>query len=140
MTRRPKRNHSPAFKARLALEAVKGERTLAELAQRFDVHLNLITQWRSQFLERASDVFGAAATAEAAPAADVKVVRAKIGELTLENDFWRARSARPVCWRAQGDDRLRSCAELCPSGRGARDQPGRGLLPAAGDIRPATSP
>ena len=54
MTRRPRRNHSPAFKAKVALEAIKGERTLTELAQRFDVHPNLITQWRAQLLEGAS--------------------------------------------------------------------------------------
>ena len=87
MTRRPRRNHSPAFKAKVALEAVKGERTLAELAQRFDVHPNLITQWRSQLLEGASGIFGAAPAAEAVPAVDVKVLHAKIGELTLANGF-----------------------------------------------------
>ena len=87
MTRRPRRNHSPAFKAKVALEAIKGERTLADLAQRFDVHPNLITQWRSQLLEGASGVFGAAPAVEAPPAVDVKVLHAKIGELTLTNDF-----------------------------------------------------
>ena len=87
MTRRPRRNHSPAFKAKVALEAVKGERTLTELAQRFDVHPNLITQWRAQLLEGASGVFGAAPAVEAPPAVDVKTLHAKIGELTLENDF-----------------------------------------------------
>ena len=71
----------------MALEAIKGDRTLAELAQRFDVHPNLITQWRAQLLEGVSGVFGAAPAAEAAPAVDVKVLYAKIGELTLENDF-----------------------------------------------------
>ena len=54
MTRRPRRSHSPAFKAKVALEAIKGERTLAELAQWFDVHPNLMTQWRAQLLEEAS--------------------------------------------------------------------------------------
>ena len=87
MTRRPRRNHSPAFKAKVALEAIKGEKTLVELAQRFDVHPNLITQWRSQLLEGASGVFGAVAMAEAAPAVDVKTLHAKIGELALEKDF-----------------------------------------------------
>ena len=56
MTRRPRRNHSPAFKARVALAAIKGEKTLAELAEQFDVHPNQITQWRSQLLEGASGV------------------------------------------------------------------------------------
>ena len=54
MTRRPRRNHSPAFKAKVALAAIKGERTLAELAQQFDVHPNQITQWRAPLLEGAS--------------------------------------------------------------------------------------
>ena len=87
MTRRPRRNHSPAFKAKVALAAIKGDRTLAELAQHFDVHPNQITQWRSQLLEGASGVFGRVAEADAAPAVDVKTLHAKIGELTLERDF-----------------------------------------------------
>jgi transposase len=86
MTKRPRRNHSPAFKAKVALAAIKGERTLAELAQQFDVHPNQITQWRSQLLEGASGIFSAAAASEPAPAVDVKTLHAKIGELTLEND------------------------------------------------------
>ena len=87
MSRRPRRNHTPAFKAKVALAAIKGEKTLAELAQQFDVHPNQITQWKAQLLEGAADVFGAATAAEAAPAVDVKSLHAKIGELTLENDF-----------------------------------------------------
>ena len=83
MTRRPRRNHSPAFKAKVALAAIRGEKTLAELAE----HPNQITQWRSQLLEGASGVFGAAATSDEAPVVDVKTLHAKIGELTLENDF-----------------------------------------------------
>ena len=86
MSKRPRRNHSPAFKAKVALAAVKGEKTLAELAQQFDIHPNLITQWRAKLLESAADVFGAdASTPE--PVIDVKVLHAKIGELTLANDF-----------------------------------------------------
>ena len=87
MTRRPRRNHSPAFKAKVALAAIRGEKTLAELAEQFDVRPNRITQWRTQLLEGACGVFGAVATADAAPALDVKTLHAKIGELTLENDF-----------------------------------------------------
>ncbi len=87
MTRRPRRNHSSAFKARVALEAIRGERTLADLAQQFDIHPDLITQWRVQLLEGASGVFGAAPTADVIPAVDVKVLHAKIGELTPANDF-----------------------------------------------------
>ena len=87
MSKRPRRNHSPAFKAKVALAAVKGEKTLAELAQQFDVHPNLITQWRSKLLESAADVFGAEEPRAAEPAVDVKALHAKIGELTLANDF-----------------------------------------------------
>ena len=58
MSRRPRRNHSPAFKAKVALAAIKAEKTLAELAEQFDVHPNQITTWRSQLLEGAADVFG----------------------------------------------------------------------------------
>jgi transposase-like protein len=88
MSKRPRRNHSPAFKAKVALAAVKGEKTLAELAQQFDVHPNQITTWRSQLLEGAAGVFGSETRNEAAePAIDVKTLHAKIGELTLANDF-----------------------------------------------------
>ena len=88
MSRRPRRNHSPAFKAKVALAAVKGEKTLAELAQHFDVHANQITTWRTQLLEGAAGVFGSEGANESAePAIDVKTLHAKIGELTLANDF-----------------------------------------------------
>ena len=88
MTRRVRRNQSPAFKAKVALAAIKGEKTLADLAQRIDVHPNQITQWRSQLLEGAAGVFGSEAKSESnAPTIDVKTLHAKIGELALENDF-----------------------------------------------------
>jgi transposase len=88
MTRRVRRNHSLAFKAKVALAAIKGEKTLAELAQQFDVHPNQITQWLSQLLDGAAGVFGSEVKPEAtAPVIDVKTLHAKIGELALENDF-----------------------------------------------------
>ena len=88
MSKRPRRNHSPAFKAKVALAAVKGEKTLAELAQQFDVHPNQITAWKGQLVDAAVGVFGSGiGPADAAPAIDVKVFHAKIGELTLEDDF-----------------------------------------------------
>ena len=59
MPRRPRRNHSPAFKAKVALEAIKGEQPIIEIAERFDVHPNVITKWKRQLLEGAPAVFGA---------------------------------------------------------------------------------
>ena len=88
MSRRARRNHSPAFKAKVALAAIRGQNTVPELAQHFDVHPNQITQWKSQLQEGAAGVFGSAAGAGAnTPTVDVKSLHAKIGELTLENDF-----------------------------------------------------
>jgi transposase-like protein len=87
MTKRSRRNHSPAFKAKVALAALKGDKTLAELAQQHDVHPNQITQWKAQLLEGAADVFGQEKSEENAPSVDLKALHAKIGELTLENDF-----------------------------------------------------
>jgi transposase-like protein len=86
MSRRPRRNHSPAFKAKVALAAIKGEKTLAELAQDYDLHPNQITTWRTQLLEGAAGVFGSEKSSDE-PAVDVKMLHAKIGELTLANDF-----------------------------------------------------
>ncbi|WP_374834060.1 IS3 family transposase [Paenochrobactrum pullorum] len=88
MTRRPRRNHSPAFKAKVALAAIRGEQTLVELSQQFDVHANQIKQWKDQLLEGAIGVFGDETKGEPTePTVDVKTLHAKIGELTLENDF-----------------------------------------------------
>jgi transposase-like protein len=84
MTRRKRRNHSPAFKAQVALAAMKGDKTLAELAQQYDIHPNQITDWKAQLLERAAQVFDGPKP-EAGP--DLRELHAKIGQLTLENDF-----------------------------------------------------
>src|SRR5258707_15821453 len=86
MSRRPRRNHTPAFKAKVAIVAIKGERTLTELAELFDAHPNQITSWKAQLEDGAADVFGPGGGKGAAPpAVDVKSLHAKIGELTREN-------------------------------------------------------
>jgi transposase len=87
MKRRPRRNHTPAFKAKVALAAIKGDRTLAQLSEHFDVHANQITTWKAQLEGSAVDVFSAGGGRTAEPVVDVKALHAKIGELTLENDF-----------------------------------------------------
>lgn len=88
MSRRPRRNHSPAFKAKVAIAAIKGERTIAQIAEQFDVHPNQVTTWKTQLEGGAADVFGGGNGGAAhEPAVDVKALHAKIGELTLENDF-----------------------------------------------------
>ena len=79
MSKRPRRNHAPAFKAKGALAAVRGEKTLAERAQQFDLHPNQITAWKAQLLEGAAGVFGSEPR-PATPALDVKTLHAKIGE------------------------------------------------------------
>ncbi len=84
--RRPRRNHTAVFKAKVAIAAVKGDQTLAQLVARFDVHPNQITQWKAGLLRRAAEVFASAADKrEQGP--DIKLLHAKIGQLALENDF-----------------------------------------------------
>ena len=85
MLRRPRRNHTPVFKSKVALAAIKGDRTVAELAQQFDVHPNQITQWKNQLLERAAEAFDGGGSKE--PPVDINALHAKVGELALENDF-----------------------------------------------------
>ena len=88
MSRRPRRNHTPAFKAKVAIAAIKGDRTIAQIAEQFDVHPNQVTTWKAQLEGGAADVFGAGGSAApTAPSVDVKQLHAKIGELALENDF-----------------------------------------------------
>ena len=93
MSRRPRRNHSPAFKAKVAIAAIKGERTIAQIAEQFDVHPNQVTTWKAQLEGGAADVFdGGSGSAPPAPAVDVKQLHAKIGELTLGERFFRGRA------------------------------------------------
>jgi putative transposase len=87
MRRRPRRNHTPAFKARVALAAIKGDRTLAQLAEQFDVHPNQITSWKAQLEGGAADVFGlGSSNGPSQPAIDVKSLHAKSG---VANWHWR---------------------------------------------------
>src|ERR1044071_2139954 len=132
MTRRARRNHTPVFKAKVALAAIKGDRTLAQLAEQFDVHPNQITSWKAQLESGAADVFGpGSGNGAAQPAIDVKSLHAKIGELTLENDFLegaltkagllsakRWSTARTIC---RSPSRRRFCASAAAAsttGRG----------------------
>jgi transposase len=85
--KRTRRNHSAAYKAKVALAALKGDKTLVELSQQFDVHVNQITQWKSQLLERASEVFATGAERVESAGPSVKELHAKIGQLAMENDF-----------------------------------------------------
>ena len=76
MPRRPRRNHTPVFKSKVALAAIKGDKSLAELSQQFDVHANQITQWKNQLLERAGVVFESSGH-RSAPPIDLKALHAK---------------------------------------------------------------
>jgi transposase len=81
-----RRNHSPLFKAKVAVEALQGHRTIHEIASHHQVHPNQVTQWRRQLVEQAATVFaGKSAGGDAAP--DREALLAKIGQLTMERDF-----------------------------------------------------
>src|SRR5262249_27815504 len=102
MYRRPRRNHTPTFKAKVALAALKGDRTLAQLAEQFNVHPNQITSWKAQLEEGAADAFGAGGgKGGAQPAVDLKSLHAKIGEPTLENDFLEGATAATLCGKSR---------------------------------------
>ena len=85
MSRRPRRTHSAAFKAKVALAAVRGDKTLADSAQQYDVHSNPISDWKNQLLVKAADVFGGEPRPDE-PTIDLTVRLAKIGQPALKND------------------------------------------------------
>jgi len=85
--RRKRRNHSPAYKAKVAVAAIKGDRTLAELSEQFDVHSNQIQEWRKRLLDNADTVFGTGQQQREETDEKVRDLHAKIGQLTMERDF-----------------------------------------------------
>jgi transposase len=85
MSKRPRRNHGSAFKAKVALEAIKEQQTLVELAERFQVHSNQIVQWKKQLLDNAENAFSKDKVVD--NDSTVKQLHAKIGQLAMENDF-----------------------------------------------------
>ena len=87
MAKRSRRNHSSAFKAKVALAAVRGDRTLAELAEQFDVHPNQIQDWKQKLVTKAETVFGAGVPDAADHEQIQQKLHAKIGQLTMEKDF-----------------------------------------------------
>lgn len=88
MTRRKRRNHSPTFKAKVAMAAMRGDKTLAELAQQYDVHPNQIQDWKKRLASEAESLFESG-NGQASSDSEGKIVElhAKIGELTMERDF-----------------------------------------------------
>src|ERR1700690_3734529 len=84
--RKPRRNHSAAFKARVALEAIRGEKTVAEIAAHHEVHPTQVAAWKTQLLEKAAGIFGGNAI-EAGGRERIRELHEKIGELTVERDF-----------------------------------------------------
>lgn len=85
--RRKRRNHSPSFKAKVAIAALKGDKTIAELSQQFDIHANQVIEWKKQLLENSDQIFSHKADSKGLSEVDLKDLHAKIGQLTLENDF-----------------------------------------------------
>jgi len=85
--RRKRRTHSPEFKAKVALAAIQGELTMTELVKKYDVHANQVTDWKKQLLSSAPDVFGKGAKKAENAAETIQDLHAKIGQLTMENDF-----------------------------------------------------
>ena len=94
MTKRKRRKHSAKFKAKVAVAALKGDRTLAELAAQFDVHPNQIQDWKARLAHGAEQIFENGAAGQRDTEAEVKELHAKIGQLTMERDFLSGKLGR----------------------------------------------
>jgi transposase len=92
--KKKRRNHSPGFKAKVALAALRGDRTLAELAEQFGVQPNQILDWKKRLLADAQQLFQNGSRAGKDPQAEIKELQAEIGELTMERDFFSERLGR----------------------------------------------
>ncbi len=84
---RKRRNHSPDFKAKVALAAIKGDETLSELARRYQINANLIVKWKKLLLENSAEVFASGKGLAPDRESEIKSLQAKIGEVIMENDF-----------------------------------------------------
>jgi len=82
-----RRTFTGAFKARVAIEALKERESMAELSKRFEIHPNMITKWKQEFVERSSEIFENKSDSESEPNVDTNKLYAKIGQLEIENDF-----------------------------------------------------
>ena len=84
---RKRRNHSPQFKSKVALAAIKGDETLGELARRYDINSNLVVKWKKQLLDNSAEIFASGKGLAPDRESEIKSLQAKIGEITMENDF-----------------------------------------------------
>jgi transposase len=99
MARRQRRTHSATFKAQVAVAALRGDKTIAEVAEKFEVHPNQVTAWKAQLLERSSEFIGE--KADGTPAPNIEKMEAKIGRLTLETDFLESAHVKAGLLRAK---------------------------------------
>ncbi|MGZ0018397.1 transposase [Nitrosomonas sp. wSCUT-2] len=82
-----RRNHSPEFKSKVALAAIKGDKTLIELAQQYGINSNLIVKWKKQLIDNSNEIFASGKGLAPDRESEIQSLQAKIGQLTMENDF-----------------------------------------------------
>lgn len=93
MARRKRRNHKPEFKAKVALEALKGNQTISQIADDFEIHSNQVTTWKADLRKGIASIFESSEKEVAPdPSEDVAALQAKIGELTMELDWLKKKS------------------------------------------------